>query len=200
MPAGIPGVVVAADQGRQSDLDRGRPAGLRVFNPEAFETGPVAIARVVVPGQLDAARAVLGRKRDERVAMAAALRAAGAKVAAIADLLGVKPDTVREYLANAREWGGLDDVLRDIEARAIPAAVENLLQGLEDGDKEYTLEVLKGRGIFRTFGNTKTEGSAAGTNMTVNVQFVQAPAVVETNPLAPVVGSTGEIVGQANRE
>lgn len=198
MAQGTPGLVVAADQGRQTALHRDGPAGLRVFNPEAFECEPGPVERVVVPEQLDAARAVLSRKRDERVAMAAALRAAGAPVRQIATVLGLTPGTVRLYLANAREWGGLDDVIRDIEARAIPRAVENLLAGLDKGDKEYTLEVLKGRGVFRTFGNTKTEGGPAGGGMTVNVQFVNAPAVVESNPLAPVVGSSGEIVGRGN--
>lgn len=195
---GQPGVVVASDQRRMSQDGRDRPAGLRVFRPEAFEGEPGPVARVVAPENVAAAQALLSRKRDERVAVAAALRAAGTKVPAIAKLLGVTPTTVRDYLACAREWGGLEDVVRDIEYRLIPRAVENVEYWLNKHDKDMTLEVLKGRGVLKPAVAHAASGAPAAA-MTVNVQFVNAPAVVETNPLAPVVGSSGEIVGERNR-
>lgn len=188
---------MASDQGRMSPEDRVRPAGLRVFRPEAFEVEPGPVERLVTPGNLPKCHEILARKRDERVAMAAALRAAGTKVPLIASLLGVTANTVREYLACAREWGGLDDVLRDIEYRLVPRAVENVDYWLQRRDKDMTLEVLKGRGVLKP-AVAHAATATPGATMTVNVQFVNAPAVVETNPLAPVVGSTGEIVGARN--
>lgn len=36
-----------------------------------------------------------------------------------------------------------------LDREGMPMAVENVLEGLQDKDKEYTLEYLKGRGVFR---------------------------------------------------
>ena len=201
MAGRTPGVLIAADQGQQHSLKPGEDAGLRVYNPDAFEALPVDVHALMPEGQQAAGGALLALRRNERVAAAAALRAAGAKPGRIAQILGVSLNTVRDYLAAAREWGGLDDVVRDIEYRLVPQAVDNLRKFLEAGDKEVTLETLKGRGLFRTFGNTKVEGNQGANAMQVNVTFNGMPSgeSPHLDPLKQVAGSTGEIVGAANR-
>lgn len=196
-----PGVLIAADQRPQHSLNPGEDAGLRVYNPDAFEALPTTVERVLMPENLAAGRAALSLRKDERVAAAAALRAAGVKPGRIAQMLGVAVGTVRDYLVAAREWGGLDDVVRDIEFRHVPQAVQNLGKLLESGDKEATLETLKGRGVFRTFGNTKVDGPVGANAMQVNVTFNGVPAgeSAHLDPLKQVVGSAGEIVGAPNR-
>lgn len=171
--------VLAEDQTRQTVGDQ-RPGGVRVVAEALPAWEPDAEALQTI----EAERRSL--ERDYRVAVAAALKTLGWTAVQIAEKLQLHPTTVKKYLAYAREHHGLQDVLRDIEFRAIPQAIENLLDGLAAGDKEYTLETLKGRGVFRNHSNTKTEGGPAGP-LQLQVNFINAPPP-GTTP-GPVPGS-----------
>jgi predicted transcriptional regulator len=182
-----------------SGVDRGvaTAEGLEVFRPEALPMGPAPLEAWDHPS----VRALVGLKRDERVAVAAALRAVGASTAAIAQALGLSVDTVSTYLAAAREWGALRDVVRDIECRLVPKAVENLAALLEQGDKQATLEVLKGRGLLRKHTAGQKEGSSGPPDLRLTVVFAGAPAgAADRVGVALASGSGGEVVGVATAE
>lgn len=60
-----------------------------------------------------------------------------------------------------------------LDREGLPMAVENVLSGLESGDKEYTLEVLKGRGVLNPKGPQHgAEGTAAPAFSGLVVQFI----------------------------
>lgn len=147
-----------------------RPGGLRV----AVEELPAHRGDLAVTREVQALSREL--EKDYRVAVSVALRTLGWDTGRIAEKVGVSRQTVRDYLAYAREHKGLNDTLRDLELRAIPQAIENLIEGLEAKDKDYTLETLKGRGLFRNHSNTKTEGGQSGP-LQLQVNFVNAPGV-----------------------
>jgi hypothetical protein len=159
-----------------------------------------ALDRQVVPEAREEVAEAVRLKHDERVAVAAALRAAGMKVAQIARALGVRDETVRRYLEAAREWGALRDVLRDIDCRLLPAAVENLEHFLREKDKQVTLELLKGRGVLTRPG--AREGTSGPTTFALQVNVVQAPPpeqqVQHALDRAALPEESGELVGRSN--
>jgi hypothetical protein len=83
------------------------------------------------------------------------LRLAGLNIMQIVNHLQLDEKTgvdhVRQVLFQARKEARLADVPGLLDHRAVPGAVDNLIKGIDDGDKEYTLAVLKGRGAFRNF-------------------------------------------------
>jgi len=88
------------------------------------------------------------------------LRMAGFNVHQIVNKLQLDqttgPDHVRMVLFHARKAAKLADVGPLLDHMAVPIAVDNLIEGLKTGDKDYTQAVLKGRGAFRNF--ERTEG------------------------------------------
>lgn len=201
MVATVAGGAVAFDQGRQMVGRQDEPAGVRVLAPELLPMGPWdgVWPNAGAPEENLAA----GRRRatlpvslelEERVSIAAALKATGYRTGQIATALGVSVVTVRTYLAKAREWGALNDVARDLRTRALPQAVENLIRGLDKGDKDYTLETLKGMGEFVRKGAGEKGPVAAGPTMALQVTFVNAPtSVVQGHEVPPT--ANGMVVG-----
>lgn len=107
--------------------------------------------------------------------------ASGESVIDIADKLGVTTATVTGYLARHRrdvESGEIDQRLDEI---AVPLAADNLIHGLIAGDKDYTLETLKGRGKFRRH----TEDAGAGKRELPVLRIsIEVPNGNGTSPLA----------------
>jgi transcriptional regulator with XRE-family HTH domain len=107
-----------------------------------------------------------GRAKERRrklilTQQALALRATGLSTVEVAKALGVSPHTVTGWLTAHRRTlaaGEIDALLDEI---AVPLAAENLVHGLIAGDKDYTLETLKGRGQLKrhTAGDEKPTGA-----------------------------------------
>lgn len=167
--------------------------------PDTLATAAIGQAlineQVTDPSALPAKPKKRGRKPkwQKQVAAVIALRVEGHSNREIARALGLKNERVVSRLVHmAKVKGGFSDVLDRVDGLAVPQAVENLIEGLRDGDKEYTLETLKGRGVFRQHSQVKSEGGAAPSNvMLVKIEMPQMPA----GSLPPAVGA-GQIVGQ----
>lgn len=189
--ATVAGGLVAADQGHQTVGRSGPTSGVRVLAPELLPTGPWD--GVYPPEVAEARKLPVDLDRDARVATAAALRAVGYRVAHIAQALSVSPSTVKLYLARAREIGALNDVARDLRTRALPQAVENLIKGLDKGDKDYTLKTLEGLGEFVRHSKDEHQGGP-GATMAFQVNFVNAPVSVVEGHMLPATAN-GMVVG-----
>lgn len=108
-----------------------------------------------------AARTQLSQKlRDERFAIALALRDSGWSSAEIAKELDVRADTVRAWWAQARREGKLRerDLDRALDEDTAWRALEVVNEALEEGDRQIAVKVLSGRGKLRTYTNNNTEG------------------------------------------
>lgn len=85
---------------------------------------------------------------------ALALRVAGWEIRDIAHHFGVTPTTITGWFTSHRRHVQIEDVNAQLDQIAVPLATENLIHGLLAGDKDYTLETLKGRGQLRRHGET----------------------------------------------
>ncbi len=80
----------------------------------------------------------------------------------------------RHVLRSVKAKTGEDAVagaVKRLEREGLPMAVENTLAGLEAGDKEYTLEVLKGRGVLSTKPTDAGKGQAAFAGLIVQFDY-----------------------------
>lgn len=94
----------------------------------------------------------LTRAQVQRIRLtqrALALRTDGYDSNEIAEALGVSPATVVGWFSTHRRDVASLDLDRQLDEIAVPLATENLIHGLIAGDKDYTLETLKGRGKLR---------------------------------------------------
>lgn len=83
---------------------------------------------------------------------ALSLRASGWSVRDIAAELAVTPSTITGWFTSHRRHVAIEDINAQLDQIAVPLATENLIHGLLAGDKDYTLETLKGRGQLRRHG------------------------------------------------
>jgi hypothetical protein len=120
---------------------------------------------------LDELQVPEGAELPPRMAQVVALRLVGMTVPQIAEKLAMAENTVRSHLYVARAKGKLTDVGPILDHQAVPLAMENLLNGLEEGDKDYTLEVLKGRGAFRTHTHQASTGSVGPMHLQIQVEL-----------------------------
>jgi hypothetical protein len=67
----------------------------------------------------------------------------------IADALGLAPGTITGYITKYKQRVRKGAVDLQLDRIAVPLATTNLIHGLLAGDKDYTLETLKGRGHLR---------------------------------------------------
>ncbi len=104
------------------------------------------------------------RKLPRQLAAIIACRTEGMSDAAIAKALGLATGTVRGILMRARKELGLSDLVDRVEHRAVHTAVDNLIDGLDHKDKDYTLATLKGMGVFKHHSAVKQESSAQVSN------------------------------------
>lgn len=112
-----------------------------------------------------------GGELPPRMAQVVALRILGLSSSQIADKLGIAVNTVNQHLYVARAKGKLSDVGAILDHQAVPMAMDNVLAGLAEGDKEYTLEVLKGRGAFRTHTHQASTGSTGPMHLQIQVEL-----------------------------
>lgn len=104
-------------------------------------------AAVAADGKRKLTKAQVQRLRLTQQALS--LRAQGFSVGEIAEFLQVSPATVTGWFALHRRDMAVMDIDRTLEEIAVPLATENLIHGLIAGDKQYTLETLKGRGRLK---------------------------------------------------
>jgi predicted transcriptional regulator len=123
---------------------------------------------------------------DEEAAKAVmALRLAGHTHKEIALEVGCSVSQVRRLLhLNAPKRKVFEDI---IDGRALPAALDNLIEGLEAGDKDYTIKTLEGRGLLVK--HSHAEGQAPKSAFQFNI-VVESPADGHREPLI------GAVVGE----
>lgn len=116
---------------------------------ETHATAPVP--RTTPPRTPDRADGVhkLQRRAMKLTQKALALRVQGWDVVDIAAELGVAPQTVTGWFATHRRMVDEQQIDAMLDSIAVPLATDNLIHGLIAGDKDYTLETLKGRGKLR---------------------------------------------------
>lgn len=120
---------------------------------------------------------------------ALAMRVAGSSVNDIAKALSVTPSTVVSWFTQHAREVNLDEINDKLDRIALPLATENLIHGLIAGDKDFTLETLKGRGAFRK--HTEGEGKAPVELPELRISF----EMPEQRPLDAAV-PIGVIIGQ----
>lgn len=128
-----------------------------------------------------------------KVQEALALRAEGWALTDIAEALEVGVSTVTGWFTKHRRRVAARKVERDLDAIAVPLATENLIHGLLAGDKDYTLETLKGRGQFRR--HVAGEETVRHELPPLVIRFEGAPgSPVDTQNAEKLV--TGQVVGR----
>jgi len=130
----------------------------------------------------------------DRYAVVVALRMEGYTQQEIADKTGLTLWQIQNACHRARQNGRLRDVLDMIDNTAVPQAVDNLVEGLRKGDKEYTLEVLKGRGAFRKFSDKPGAGAGAMALPPLQINILtpqggQVPTVIVNSEKGAVIGT-----------
>jgi hypothetical protein len=112
-------------------------------------------------------------KRAKLKASVLALRWEGFSPRDTARILGISQGVVELALLQLRKDASLDDQIARIDQAIIPLAVDNLARGVIAGDKEYTLRVLDGRGLLRSF--KSTDANITKRNLTLTVIATMPP-------------------------
>lgn len=132
-----------------------------------------------------------GRLKDAHVlAQVLALRLYGYSPADTAAILGIPTTRVFSLLHRVRRNADLDAQLKRLDEIGVSLATDNILRGLIIGDKEYTLEFARGRGLFKTHQSVKQETTVTELKLVVEAKL---PAHLE-GKLLPQIKS-GAIVG-----
>lgn len=115
-----------------------------------------------------------------------ALRMQGVTVRDIGLAIGADTRRVQRILRNARAGGKVNDVLVDLTHQALPAAIEKLLEKIDEGKAWAIKDTLKGLGAFRTYRQQETHRETDELRtLRVSVEMPAHPLVL--NP-ANVVG------------
>lgn len=115
------------------------------------------------------------------------LRMQGFKPQDTAEILGCSFQQVSLALRQVRENAGIIDQLDRIDKIAIPLAVDNAIVGILNGDKEYSLRALDGRGIFRT--HKSIEAQVTKTVLEMRVSITMPDHLVGRDLPVPRAGS-----------
>lgn len=131
------------------------------------------------------------RLRQRRTQIALAMRASGLGNNDIARALGVSPATITGWFTTHRRECSAETIDQMLDEIAKPLAIENLIHGLQAGDKDYTLETLKGRGVFRRHveGEGKPPTELPALRITFEIPTFDQMAGRESLPLGQVVGA-----------
>jgi biotin operon repressor len=167
---------------------RGPVSALATLQPG--EIGSDALTRIgaaVLPLPGKGAGGGRPKKLPRQLAAVLALNTEGMGVAEIAERLNMSAGTVRKVMQKARRDHGLDDVVDRVKNRAIPQAVDNLIEGLDKQDREYTTLVLKNT-LFR---QDKTDSGDKGGNnvLVVRIEMPVIPAGAPTVALGSIQGT-----------
>jgi hypothetical protein len=75
----------------------------------------------------------------------------------IAELLGVSHQQVTRALLAVRKDADLDAQVQRLNQIAVPLAMDNVVRGVMNNDKDYTLKVLDGAGVFKSHKAVQSE-------------------------------------------
>lgn len=123
-------------------------------------------------------------------ANAVALRILGHTQKEIAKALCVPESDVCLWLREARKRAELLDVSELLEHVALPKAVDNLIDGLREGNEKYTLATLAGRGAFSA--HSKSQATVQETRLEIHV--VRAEDADNVPMQSQIVGVPREVI------
>lgn len=129
-------------------------------------------------------------RRAKLLASVLALRFEGKTPNESARILGVAKQQVHAVLLQLRTDHQIDALLQRLDDHLLPLAVDNATAGILRGDKDYTLELLRGRGLLRTHKSIEAHVKQTTLNLTVTMS---APPRVDGQPLP--IAREGTIVG-----
>lgn len=129
-------------------------------------------------------------RRAKFIAGVLALRMQKYSKAEIAGHLGVSESSVARALVAIRDNSAASDQLMRLDQIGIPLAVDNVLNGLVDGDKDYTQDLLKGRGMYRTHKSIDAQVTKTVLEMKIIVTDPRPEMIAGSAPARP-----GSIVG-----
>jgi hypothetical protein len=164
-----------------------RPANIRLAEQVRDTQADEALRST---GKKSPSRAVTQRRR-ELTLIALGQLAEGYTPAEIAENMGVNPATVTGWFTRFRYDVKKFDVDAMLDKLAVPLASQNLIHGLLAGDKDFTLETLKGRGQFRRYGEQQGTLKHEIPPLVVKFEFPTPSAL----PAAPDAQPPGAIVG-----
>jgi DNA-binding CsgD family transcriptional regulator len=143
-----------------------------------------------VPNVISIDRERAGPRMSRRMAEICADRMQGLTYREIAELRGLSVKTVGNLLYEARQRAHLRDVPDLLTHAALPLAVDNLVEGLREGDQKYTLATLKGLGAFAAHAKQEQNINAnAGMTLTLKVEMPEGRELRDPETLI------GEVVG-----
>lgn len=103
------------------------------------------------------------------------LRQQGYNRREIGRMVGMTPNAVRVALWRARQSGRLNELRGILEHDSLALAIESLNFHLKKKDKDCTIETLKGLGQFKSYNNSKVDGTPGFTMPALTVTIVNAP-------------------------
>jgi DNA-binding Lrp family transcriptional regulator len=109
----------------------------------------------------------------------------------IARMLNMSERHVLRIAKRGKKDQVVERELNRLDREGLPMAVENVLEGLQERDKDYTLEYLKGRGVFRQKHETVQDPNAVAAFTGLVVQFVHDGSAAEIK--------AGAIIANPNR-
>lgn len=129
-------------------------------------------------------------RRGKFIAAVLALRYEGFTPKQTAELLGASPHQVTYALKQVRKDATIDEQIRRLDQVVVPLAVDNVARGVMEGDKEYTLRIMDGRGLFRNHASIKQDIKAEIVQLSVSLSM---PAHLVGQPLP--MPKPGSILG-----
>jgi len=128
-------------------------------------------------------------KLPRQIAAIVYMRMQGLTNNEIAEKMGVRPRRVAEIIYRARTEYNFSDIVDRVQHQAIPQAIENLNDMLDQGDREATFETLKGTGVFRKHVVGKDGGGGSVDRNTLKVE-ISLPEGMSLDSLPPIaIGS-----------
>lgn len=129
-------------------------------------------------------------RRGKFIAACLSLRWEGFTPRETAEILGCAWQSVTYALTQIRRDADLDAQVERLHKVVVPLAMDNAARGVMNGDKDYTLRVLDGAGVFRTHQSIKADVKQTITTLSVTLQM---PAHLEGKALP--LPRAGAIVG-----
>lgn len=145
------------------------------------ETVPVGTAK-----KATSKTATVSRQKARRIQKALMLRIQGYSNYEISLALGVAESTVTGWLTTHRRQVSKEELEDYIDQSILPMAVENIAHGVQAGDKDYTLAVANGRGVFKR--HSEGDGRAPTEIPTMRIVF-------EAQTTAQAAQAHGTVVG-----
>lgn len=173
------------DEELHVDVDHNGRTFTSVERVRGAEDQQVQDAHVPAMSRPEARRRILTQK-------ALIMLSEGERMIDIAEMLGVTVGAITGWIARHKQKVRIADIDLRLDQIALPIATDNLIHGLLAGDKDYTLETLKGRGAFRRHSDANI--TLPETLPDLVVRFEAPPAAAGFGPHDIAMG---RVVGKA---